>query len=183
MENGDWRAHLNTSTADFLDALYAEDAAEQAGLAKKPRGKGRRPKSGGETPLANTMPPILGGADRDSNNGRVEYGTEGSLVQSCANCHSTTTTSTYWANSPSGNGQKMCFACYQYELKRGKTRPVHLEARRQMRLFPTCKDCDGTILNGRGHYSKRQNEWKICGACYRYEKKHNELRSGDISSS
>ncbi|KAJ6468255.1 hypothetical protein C8R45DRAFT_1018056 [Mycena sanguinolenta] len=102
-------------------------------------------------------------------------------VQACVNCLATIITSTDWERSRLEKRHKRCVACNHYELKRGKARPVHLEARRVLLNSPkrpNCTNCQGPIRQA--HYSKLNSGWRICSACYQCERKYNELRPRNL---
>ncbi|KAJ6468254.1 hypothetical protein C8R45DRAFT_938186 [Mycena sanguinolenta] len=160
------------SMGAFLDDLYAKDAAEQAKIQeklmkKKPKhyrrpnsgpglgtAKGEKLKATGRASKrpAQEQPAECGPAESTSSPADVG-------VRKCTHCASTTSGNGRWVKSSLVTGQLRCNACYWYERKRGKIRPLQWDDQQ-------CAKCHKALPKSAGRYSGSD---LLCRKCYDYE--------------
>ncbi|KAJ7607988.1 hypothetical protein DFH06DRAFT_1249105 [Mycena polygramma] len=102
----------------------------------------------------------------------------------CSHCRSTVVPRDGWRPSVLEPGRKICDACYTYEWKHRKPRPLELEIKRSQRGVKECAHCGATTF-ARWEFSRVKPGRKLCHPCAQYERTHNKRsqRNGPKTSS
>ncbi|KAJ7607989.1 hypothetical protein DFH06DRAFT_210709 [Mycena polygramma] len=93
--------------------------------------------------------------------------------KTCSHCRSTVTPC--WQYSTLTAGCEVCYACYGYENKHYKSRPLELEMKRSQRGVKECAHC-GVTSSLSWEYSKLKLGSKLCHPCAQYERTHKKVR-------
>ncbi|KAK6971873.1 hypothetical protein R3P38DRAFT_3241571 [Favolaschia claudopus] len=183
----------------YLDVLHEDYEATEASQRKKDmeRKKGRK-KSRKTRPLVVPMKidSTATGTDSHSSTSKSPSASSASpavtvhLKRTCSRCNSTT--SARYHASTIVSGALRCGACYSFELRRRRPRPVGLELWRKTRVsvIAASSSCSSAAsecticlspLNGKRYHNMLDplSGW-VCRACYEYHRKHSKQRSKEL---
>ncbi|KAK6977913.1 hypothetical protein R3P38DRAFT_3121063 [Favolaschia claudopus] len=138
-------------------------------------------------PPSRSLSPLSSAPDSDSESESNPPDIPG--TQSCSNCHKQASNDG-WRNSPLYPGRKRCRACYEYERKHAKLRPVALEVRRlqfSRKHLPRsahkrsaapkfCHNCEVPTNCDHRYWSRLEPGEGVCEPCHKYELNYNAPR-------
>ncbi|KAJ7140276.1 hypothetical protein C8R43DRAFT_594141 [Mycena crocata] len=104
-------------------------------------------------------------------------------VPHCGNCRSTTSSSD-WLRSALEPAWRLCNACYKYERRKHRHRPMTLiqrptrftAGRFPSSTSPQCSNCQSTSTAGHWNRSVLEPDKKLCNACSSYERRNRDHR-------
>ncbi|KAJ7633342.1 hypothetical protein DFH06DRAFT_1101154 [Mycena polygramma] len=96
-------------------------------------------------------------------------------TEACSHCRSTVEPHPRWRTSVLEPGRKICKACWMYEWKNRKPRPLVLETKRSQRGVKKCAHC-GVTTSSLWRFSKLEPGRKLCSKCADYERRHGKVR-------